>query len=367
MAAARFGSYVSSDSHVTEPPEAYAGIDPKFRGRAPVLKHLPDMGATAVVDPGGQAEAFVPFGRMAAAGRVLQGGEEGWSWEELHPGGYDAEARIEEQTRDGFAAEVVYPSVGMVLCGHPDGEYKKACFDAYNEWLAEWCSYAPGRLLGVGQTAMRTPDEAVRDLESIKELGLRGVMLPAVPGFEDYDHEAYDEFWSAAEEMELPVSFHIFTGDARWRGPNLNGFLGIIHGNQDILGMLILSGVFERHPGLRVVCVEADAGWAPHYMFRMDTLYQRHHKWVLAAGLTREPSQYFRENIYLTFQDDAVAFEVLDLLNVERLMWANDHPHSDATWPRSQEVLEANMSDVKQEWRDRIVRDNCAELYGIAV
>ena len=50
--------------------------------------------------------------------------------------------------------------------------------------------------------------------------------------------------------------------------------------------------------------MEADAGWAPHYMFRMDTLYERHHSWVLAARLSRPPSAYFRDNVYLTFQDD---------------------------------------------------------------
>ena len=59
----------------------------------------------------------------------------------------------------------------------------------------------------------------------------------------------------------------------------MNGFLGVIHANQDIIGMLILGGVFERHPELKVVSVEADAGWAPHYMFRMDTLFS-----VTASG-----------------------------------------------------------------------------------
>ena len=118
MTTAQFGSYISADSHVTEPPEAYAQIDAAFRDRAPRLEHLPGMGATIVIDPGGEGEAFVPFGRIAAAGRTHIDRPDGWRWDELHRGGYDAVARISEQTADGFAAEVMFPSVGMVLCNH---------------------------------------------------------------------------------------------------------------------------------------------------------------------------------------------------------------------------------------------------------
>ena len=102
------------------------------------------------------------------------------------------------------------------------------------------------------------------------------------------------------------------------------------------MGTLIFSGVFDRHPGLKVVCVEADAGWVPHYMYRMDHAYKRHRYWMKAPPLERLPSEYFAEHIYVTFQDDWVAFKTNDLCNVRRLMWASDFPHSDSTWPNSQ-------------------------------
>ena len=117
----------------------------------------------------------------------------------------------------------------------------------------------------------------------------------------------------------------------------MNGFLSIIRGCQDIMGTLVLGGVFERHPDLKVVCVEADAGWVPHYMYRMDHAYKRHRYWLPAGQeLSKLPSEYFRENIYTTFQDDWVAFQTADLMNWRRLLWANDFPHSDSTWPESQ-------------------------------
>jgi predicted TIM-barrel fold metal-dependent hydrolase len=300
----------------------------------------------------------------------------GRRWEELHPGGYDAAARLDEQDVDGVASEVLYPSVGMLLCNHPDFDYKKACFDAYNRWLARWCEVAPDRLVGVGQTAMRSPTEGIADVEAIRALGLRGVMLPGVPAVEDYDHSVYDEFWDAVVDLGLPVSFHILTGGAggiasdAYRGPKMNSFLGIIRGNQDLVGTLIFGGVFERHPELRIVCVEADAGWAPYWMHRADHAYARHRNWLETDSLSRPPSEQFREHVYLTFQDDLVAFRLLELsdaagLRVDRLLWANDHPHSDATWPRSQELLAEHTARLTDDQRDRVLRRSTAELYGI--
>ena len=142
--------------------------------------------------------------------------------------------------------------------------------------------------------------------------------------------------------------------------------MSIIRGNQDIMGTLVFGGVFERHPGLRVVCVEADAGWVPHYLYRMDHAFKRHRNW-LAPGttLSRLPSEYFSEHIYTTFQDDWVAFQTADLMNWRRLMWANDFPHSDSTWPWSQELIEKHAAGLRPEQREAILFGNVAELYGI--
>jgi predicted TIM-barrel fold metal-dependent hydrolase len=125
--------------------------------------------------------------------------------------------------------------------------------------------------------------------------------------------------------------------------------------------------VFDRHPDLKIVCAEADAGWAPHYMYRMDHAYKRHRYWMKAPPLERLPSEYFKENIYMTFQDDWVAFQSKDMTNVRRLMWASDFPHSDSTWPHSQAVLEEQTANLTEQERNWICHDNVAELYGLTV
>ena len=255
---------ISADSHVTEPPGTYVDhIDPAWRDRAP---HMVDQGD-------GAGDVFIVEGMRkpinlttaAAAGKRPEDiRSKGSKFEELHRGGWDPVARLLDQDRDGIAAEIIYPTVGMVLCNHRDFDYKRACFQAYNRWIAEFCSSSPARLIGCGQTAMRSVEEGIADLHEIAALGLRGVMLPGVPAVEDYDSPVYDPFWEAAIGLGLPLSFHILTTRAgETRGPAMNSFLSIVRGCQDIMGMLVLGGVFERNPDLRVVCVEADAGWCP--------------------------------------------------------------------------------------------------------
>jgi predicted TIM-barrel fold metal-dependent hydrolase len=124
--------------------------------------------------------------------------------------------------------------------------------------------------------------------------------------------------------------------------------------------------VFQRHPKLKIVCVEADAGWVPHFMYRMDHAYKRHRTWMKCKELDRMPSDYFREHVYLTFQDDWVAFKMKDMCNYERLMWANDFPHSDSTWPWSQEILAEHTKNLSPVEKDAILHDNVANLYHLS-
>lgn len=362
---------ISADSHITEPPDCYtAHIDSRWRDRAPHMTRHQTLGDIYVIDGMSQP---VPMGLVAAAGKDPASiTMDGVLFEELWQSGWNPKFRIADQEKDGVAAEMIYPTVGMLLCNHPDFDYKKACFEAYNRWLAEYCAEAPGRLFGLAQVSMRTPEDGVAELRRVHEMGFRGVMMPGNPAVEDYDSPIYDKVWATAVELNLPLSFHILTGrsdglDAKPRGPRINGFLTIIRGCQDIMGTFIFSGVFDRFPALKLVCAEADAGWVPHYMYRMDHAYKRHRYWMKAPPLQRLPSEYFAENIHVTFQDDWVAFRMADLCNVNRLMWASDFPHSDSTWPWSQDVLAEHTQALSEAQRNRILHENVAELYGLKV
>jgi predicted TIM-barrel fold metal-dependent hydrolase len=357
---------ISADSHVAEPPETYiARIDKKFRDRAPIMVHDERRGDIFRIEGSKQP---IPLALVSAAGKAPEElSPKGAVWDKLHKGGWEPHARIEAQDQDGIAAEVLYPSVGMEICNIPDLDLKKACMDAYNLWLAEFCAPYPDRLIGLGQAAVRTPEDGIADLARIKQLGFRGVMLPGRPGVADYNDPMYDDFFEAAIALDLVCSFHILTSGEGltqgYRGSKINSFMSIVRGNQDLMSMFVFDGIFMRHPKLRIVSVEADGGWVPHFMYRMDHAYQRHRHWMRGRELEKRPSEYFREHIYFTFQDDYTAFLFKDHMNIDRMMWANDYPHSDSTWPWSQQVLKEQLRHMTEDEKNRVLHDNVATLY----
>src|SRR5580658_1821421 len=176
---------ISADSHITEPAGTYVDrIDHKFKDIAPRMVRDEKLGDVFVING---ISRPISIGLAAAAGKSAQElAVFGVKFEDLHRGGWDPEARMNDQARDGVAAEIIYPTVGMMLCNHPDFDYKKACFDAYNLWLAEFCDPHRDRLIGVGQTAMRSVEEGIEDLRKMKSLGFKGVMMPGNPAVADY-------------------------------------------------------------------------------------------------------------------------------------------------------------------------------------
>jgi predicted TIM-barrel fold metal-dependent hydrolase len=371
---------ISSDSHVVEPTNCYRDhIEAKYRDIAPHIGRVERDGKPVDVYVVDGIKEQIPVMGIASAGRSAK---EQFNTGTLdlaeHQGGWDPKARLADQDRDGIAAEIIYPSLGMVLCGHPDGDYKNACFNAYNRWLQDYCSIAPNRLFGLGQTAIRSVKEAIADMERIKAMGFKGVMLPGFPAMEgDYSDAAFDPLWEAAVALDMPLSFHVLTGKrdeimggASGRGKSrLSGFVNLVRAIQDIFAMFVFDGVFERHPNLKLVCTEADAGWLPHFAGRADHAYKRFEGTIKQPRMSKLPSEFFRDNIWVTFQDDISAFELagMDMLNSDRLMWANDFPHSDSTWPHSQALLGEFTVKLTDHQKRRILRDNVAELYKLPV
>src|ERR1051325_3853914 len=238
---------ISADSHITEPPNCYTDfIEPKYRDIAPRLVHDPKKGDTFVIH---NFPNVVPMGLVAGAGRPAEELRIGGArFGGLHRSGWDPKARVADQERDGVAAELIYPTVGMMLFNHPDFDYKQACFHAYNRWLQEYCAAEPTRLYGLGTTAFRSIEEGIADFRRIKQMGFKGVMMPGNPAVSDHDDPIYDPLWEVACDLNLPLSWHILTSNSDRitapRGGKLNGFMSVIRGCQDILGIFVFGGVF---------------------------------------------------------------------------------------------------------------------------
>ena len=118
---------------------------------------------------------------------------------------------------------------------------------------------------------------------------------------------------------------------------------------------------------MKLVCVEADAGWAPHFAYKMDHAFEITPHWLGDVTLSKLPSEYFWENVYVTFQEDKTALPMRHLLNMDRLLWANDFPHVDSTWPNSKSLLAEFTEDLTVEEKNKLLHDNVAGLYGLTI
>lgn len=362
---------ISADGHVCEPPNCYVDfIDPKYRDAAPRIVAQPD-GSEAFVVPGMKRPVALGFIDGAGFGiKERNDRAKRIKFSDIREAAYGGRARVPYMDQDGIAAEMIYASVGMGLCMHRDAEYKDACMKAYNRWLQSMCSEAPNRIFGLAQTAVLSVDSAIEDFRRAKEMGMVGMMMPGRPIHEDYDHRDYDALWECATDLGLPICFHILTSrdgsiNMPHRGHAMNNFLGIIRAVQDVVGLLVLGGVFERHPKLNLVCAEGDAGWMPHYMYRMDHAAKFNMVNGIIEGLTKLPSEYIKSNVWMTFQDDRTAFNSLHMMPHQQLLWASDFPHTDSTWPRSQQLLADHTANLTEPQRQDIMRENAAALFNL--
>jgi len=359
----------SADSHVVEPPDLWTSrLGARFGARTPRVEHGGE----------GQPQAFflcedVPaFGIGAFSAADVESQELPahfrTGYEKVRPGGYDPVARLRDQERDGIGAEVIYPSLGLQLFRIRDPELQAATFVAYNDWLAEYCAAAPQRLAGVAMIPLHDVSAGVRELERAAGLGLRGGMIwLAAPDDRPYLDAIYEPLWDAAGAARMPLSLHLGTAAAPLAGTA--GLMPIQYmlthlGIQKSIAQMIFGGVFERHPGLRIVSVENDIGWIPHYLARLDHAGKKYGAFCSTA-LRSKPSEYFRRHVRATFQEDRLGIELRERLGVETLLWASDYPHSDSTWPHSRSVVERDFAGVPQDEVRRMVFENAVELYGM--
>jgi predicted TIM-barrel fold metal-dependent hydrolase len=360
---------LSADSHVIEPADVWTSrIEKRFLDRAPrVIKRAGSREGDFFV---GEGLRPFPVAGFAVAGvdpkdfaEKMASGYPG-----VRPSAWNPELRIKDQDRDGVSGEVLYPSLGMRLFQMEDGELRAACFRAYNDWLADYCAYSPRRLAGVAMISLDDPLEGVEELRRAANKGLRGAMIWGAPPDErPYSDPSYDPFWAVAHDLGTPISLHILTerrGGSDFQSV-MKGYPGLHHSVERSLTGIIFAGVLERFPRLKLVSVENDIGWIPHFLQRIDHAYEKY-RYLEKEPITNPPSFYFRRQISATFQDDRVGVVTRHFIGIKNLMWVSDFPHSDSTWPNSLEVIARDFEGVPDDERRMMTSDNVAALYGFA-
>ena len=350
---------VSADCHVLEPPDLWERrIEAKFRHRLPRVE----------IDEKGYKVLIVEGGRPL---RIRDFTLEGEDLQRAKGGRPDLESRMKDLDRDGIDAEVIYPNRGLLMWASPDPAMQTAMCKVWNDWAIEVFGPQKKRCAPVAAVAAKDVESAVKEIHRVAKMGYRTVFLPVQVQDQPYNLPLYDPLWAAIQETGIPISFHVGTGkDPRTATGNGGAIINYVcHALSTAIEPVVqfcASGLCERFPNLRFGTVEAGIGWLAWTLWVMDEGYKKHHFWV-APKMRMLPSDYFRRQGFATFQDDPIGIENRKWVGIENLLWGDDYPHHEGTWPRSQEVIDRTMNELTEEERRNVLGLNAAKLYGFEV
>jgi uncharacterized protein len=286
----------------------------------------------------------------------------------------DAGARLRDMDEDGVAMSSSYCEVSAFRYLYLIKNGWKESTRAFNTALAEWASANPQRLIVSYQIPIHDIDAAVEEVRWAAANGCKSIQLPVYPaelGLPDYWDTRYDPLFTVIQDYDLPICLHIGlnTGldDLAQRDPTPQRgiFVPMVPlSSAEQLGMWIMGGVFERFSQLKVVFVEPGIGWVAWWLYIVDDMATRQ-KYDYPA-ITKVPSFYFRQNVYLTFIDEPhVVRHAREEIGIENVMWSSDYPHPVSSWPHSRKIVDEILADATPEERRLIVSGNAARVWNL--
>jgi predicted TIM-barrel fold metal-dependent hydrolase len=290
-------------------------------------------------------------------------------------GEFDATVRMQELDADGIAGEVIFPQMapfgaGLMQYRYPvTPEQSFAGCQAYNRWLADFCSANPARQAGVALIDVENIEASVREIRAARAMGLwGGVLLPSSTGKHPfYHHPRYEPIWAVCQELDIPVQSHSGWSPDYGDVPSATAmFISEVDmWAQRPFTAMLWAGVFERYANLKYMLTETGVGWVVEKLRVLDFKAASPMFKHFNRGLSMTPSGYFGRNCWLgaSFMPEHEG-RFRHQIGVDRLMWGSDYPHLEGTWPNTMKALNETFALYpEQEIRD-ILGLNAANAYG---
>lgn len=313
-----------------------------------------------------------PQGRAAHRHPYIYDPAVGWRGGEMaqrQVGGYDMDYRLKDIRREGIERQILFPT-GINVATENIGGLGLAVCQAYNNWVAKLVRGREEIFWPVAMAPAGYPEEMANELRRcVKELGFKASHLVPYCGERNLDNPAFYSYYEAAQELNVPLFCH----------PNSNGVLTDRFDNffkTHVLGRpmnctpaliaLVLGGVFEKFPRLKVVFFECSAEWPLFWMHRMDLDYE----WAkdfpeLTGVLSMPPSEYVRRNCYFTCEaDEGDLARPIAELGEDHIFLATDYPHFDSEYPHTVSGIR-ERSDLTNKQKDKILGENAAQLLNV--
>ena len=285
--------------------------------------------------------------------------------------GLTAAQHLVDMDQEGIDVQVLFPTGLLNLGSNREADLAVALAHAYNEWLHEFCQADPRRFKGVGVVALQDVPAAIREMHhAVADLGMVAVMVPTYthPG-KDLGSRELDDFYGEAQRLGIPVAVHRVSGTGTVGFERFTNFVALhaavpMFELATAVASMVIGGVFERFPDLKVAYLEAGVGWVPWLVENLDE-----HCALRAPEvpyLKARPSDYLSSGrVFFSFEpDEHQVPEVAELLGDGVLLFSSDYPHWDSPFPNSVRIVR-ERTDLSDHLKQRVLCDNPAACYGI--
>ena len=376
---------IDTDTHITEPPDVWtARVASKWGDKIPHIETR-DGRDWWVVD--GEPIGGPGFYTMAGWTDYTPNHPLGYS--DIPKASYDAKARLEHMDAEGIHAQVLYPNVGgfgsgrFTSMGEP--QLVLELVQAYNDFLVDWCSADPSRLIPVMATPFWDVDASCAEIRRCADKGIRAVLHCSEPEYwkqPKLGHPHWDPLWATAQECGMSISFHVGAGgleelqtDPSEMGHRANfGRVSALSfmANSNCLAEILFGGVCHRFPELKFVSVESGAGWIQSCLELFDWQWLNSGVHVEHPEYELTPSEYFRRQVFGCFWFESDGLQKALELWPDNLLWETDYPHPTCQHPgpatvaeRPNDYVERALAGVAEDSVRKVLHDNAAALYGV--
>jgi predicted TIM-barrel fold metal-dependent hydrolase len=375
---------IDADTHVTETPDLWTSRAPaSMVDRVPRVETEPNGSQRWVV---GNNRGLGNVGMTATAGRGTFANPPK-TYADMHPGAYDAKARLKYMDDMGIWAMVMYPNVGgfgaQQFLKLNDPELMLTCVQIYNDWQTEWASADSRRLLPITSIPFWDIDAAVKEVRRCAAMGHKGILFTGEPQYYGkplLGDPHWNPLWEVAVEEDLPLSFHIGSGDMaegllKGRMKTYGKMAAFTELAVDIflrnglqLNDLLMSGVLARYPKIKFVSVESGIGWIPFVLEAMDYQFNGNSVAAEHPEFDRLPSEYFARNVYACYWFEQTApRRLIDKIGENNVLFETDFPHPTSLYGDEVHArIKGGLDDCAPSVKRKILWENSQKLYNVS-
>lgn len=373
------------DQHIYEPADFWTSRVPaKYKDLAPHVVEMPFGGEGWVWEGGRWIE---PMGLEVGAGRAYTDIRNyGHSYADTRPGCYDPKERIKDMNLEGVDKAIIFPSVGnQRMRNLRDRDLLLTLIRAYNDGVMEWCEEGDSdRLIPLFLLPDVGIEDAVEEYDRCARKGFKGFVFFGWPHRGGVPDPADDQIWARCQETGMIPCLHTGGPQSPTRGGLGNNALDPANLRKPpvtaetavlsksvakgyTITWLVLSGVLQRFPRLKIALVETGSGWLPFYYQQLDSAFFKNRTAEPFSQLTRPPSEYLKEQMWSTIQVDVYAIKNRYEIGVDKIMWSSDYPHSGygSEFPNSRLFIEYQFRGVPDDELRKMLGLNLNKMLGL--